>query len=95
MNRLVREFVADTNAWFGGRLRSPKELFNQQFAADQCLDAADMGCWLEAELSKGGREFRSAKFRMDIHFEHFLQSAGTATKLEKGRTPLSAPWQEH
>src|ERR1019366_10813382 len=43
MNNLLREFVTDTNARFGDRLRSPKELFSQQLAADQCLDAAVIG----------------------------------------------------
>ena len=43
MNDLLREFVADTNARFGDRLRSPQELFNQQLAADQCLDATVIG----------------------------------------------------
>src|ERR1039457_6852417 len=43
MNDLLREFVADTNARFGDRLRSPKELYNQQLAADRCLDATVIG----------------------------------------------------
>jgi hypothetical protein len=43
MNQLLQEFVADTNARFQGRLRSPRELFNQHSAADQCLDAAVIG----------------------------------------------------
>jgi hypothetical protein len=43
MNDLLRHFVADTNARFGHRLRSPSELFNQHLTADQCLDAAVIG----------------------------------------------------
>lgn len=43
MNNLLRHFVADTNARFGDRLRSPKELFNQHLTADQWLDAAVIG----------------------------------------------------
>jgi hypothetical protein len=43
MNDLLRQFVADTNARFGDRLRSPQELFSQQLAADQCLDATVIG----------------------------------------------------
>ena len=43
MNDLLRQFVEDTNARFGGKLRSPKELLNRQFTADECLDAAVIG----------------------------------------------------
>jgi len=43
MNELLQQFVADTTARFQGRLRSPKELFDQHFAADQALDATVIG----------------------------------------------------
>jgi hypothetical protein len=43
MNDLLRQFVADTNARFGDRLRSPKELYDQQLSPDLCLDATVIG----------------------------------------------------
>jgi hypothetical protein len=43
MNDVLRQFVADTNARFGDRLRSPNELFNRRLTADECLDAAVIG----------------------------------------------------
>lgn len=43
MNDVLRQFVADTSVWFGDRLRSPKELFNRDLTADECLDAAVIG----------------------------------------------------
>jgi hypothetical protein len=43
MNERLQQFVADTDARFQGRLRSPRELLDQHFAADQALDAAVIG----------------------------------------------------
>jgi hypothetical protein len=39
-------------------------------------------------LMSGCEVLRSADFRMNFHFEHFLKSAGTVTKLEERRTRL-------
>jgi hypothetical protein len=50
-----------------------------QYYAGQNLD------WLEAELSRGLRELKSADFCMDFHFEYFLQRSGTGTKLIESR----------
>jgi len=43
MNKHLQEFVADTNARFKNRLRSPKELLDERPALDQALDTAVIG----------------------------------------------------
>jgi hypothetical protein len=43
MNERLQQLVAETNARFGGRLRSTRELFDEEPAADQALDAAVIG----------------------------------------------------
>jgi hypothetical protein len=43
MNARLQQLVAETNARFGGRLHSARELFDEERAADQALDTAVIG----------------------------------------------------
>jgi len=43
MNAHLQQLVAETDARFGGRLRSARELFDDERAADQALDTAVIG----------------------------------------------------
>jgi len=50
---LLQQFVAETNSRFPGRLRSPRELFNEHLSADDALDTAVIGGYALHDILAG------------------------------------------